>query len=125
MILNYVKEFLVLFLLMKVLLYFLPKNTFQKYIAFFTGVILVIGLFYPLLDFFGKEEQILEKLDYEHWERQLLELSENAKEVELAGKQFMEEQYMEVTEAEDRQEEGVMIETITIGETAQEGGVDE
>ena len=79
MILNYVKEFLILFLLTKVLLYFLPKNTFQKYIAFFVGVILVIGLFYPLLDFFGKEEQILEKLDYEHWERQLLELSENAK----------------------------------------------
>ena len=38
MILAYIKGFLTLFLLIKVLLYFVPKKVFGKYIAFFSGV---------------------------------------------------------------------------------------
>ena len=82
MILEYVKGFLTLFLLVKVLLYFVPKNAFEKYIAFFSGVILVIGMLYPLLQMFGQEEAFLEQLHYPKWEEQLLEISENAKQLE-------------------------------------------
>ena len=98
MVLDYIKSFLTLFLLVKVLLYFVPKNVFQKYIAFFSGVILVIGLLYPLLQALGQEELILEKLHYEQWEEQLLEISAEAAQFEKEGKTLVEEKYLEVME---------------------------
>ena len=47
--LAYVKGFLILYLLIKVLLFLVPKSGFTKYISFFAGVVLVIGLLYPVL----------------------------------------------------------------------------
>ena len=84
MILDYVKGFLILFLLIKVLLYFVPKRGFEKYIAFFAGVVLVIGLLYPILEMTGQEKSVLEKLDYAKWEEQLLDVSAKAQELEKA-----------------------------------------
>lgn len=107
MILDYIKGFLTLFLLVKVLLYFVPKNVFEKYIAFFSGVILVIGLLYPLLQIFGQEEIILEKLQYEQWEAQLLEISQDAEKIEEAGRALMEDYYKEVTETKQQQGGGM------------------
>lgn len=98
MILEYVKDFLTLFLLIKVLLYFVPKNAFEKYIAFFSGVILVIGILYPLLQVNGQEDAILKKLQYEEWEEQLLEISVNAERLEDEGRALFEEKYLEVME---------------------------
>ena len=63
--LDYVKGFLTLFLLIKILLYFVPKNVFEKYITFFAGVILVIALLYPVFQFLNKEEAVFANLDYE------------------------------------------------------------
>ena len=124
MILDYVKGFLTLFLLVKVLLYFVPKNVFEKYIAFFAGVILVIGLLYPLLQGLGKDEQILEKLQYEQWEAQLLEIAQDAVELEATGERVLENYYREVAE-ENEEIEKIAIETIKIEKEIQEGGVDE
>lgn len=123
MILEYVKGFLTLFLLIKVLLYFVPKNAFEKYIAFFSGVILVIGMLYPLLQAFGKEEVVLEKLQYEAWEEQLLEISADAARLEEAGTVFLQEQYREV-ESAGYEQDRIVIETVKIGST-QEGDEDE
>lgn len=93
MILDYVKGFLILFLLIKVLLYFVPKRGFEKYIAFFAGVVLVIGLLYPILEMTGQEKSVLEKLDYAKWEEQLLDVSAKVQELEKAGNKFVEERY--------------------------------
>lgn len=133
MILEYVKGFLTLFLLVKVLLYFVPKNGFAKYIAFFSGVILVVGILYPLLQMFGQEKAILEKLQYEDWERQLLELSENAKEIEEKGMAVLEQQYGEIQEESGQfseisaeaasigyEQERIVIEKIKIGGDVQD-----
>lgn len=112
MILEFVKGFLTLFLLVKVLLYFVPKNVFEKYISFFSGVILVIGMLYPLVQVFGQEASILEKLEYDRWEEQLLEIKENAGLMETAGKLYVEEYYRVSEEAESAY---IVIETIKIG----------
>ena len=93
MILDYVKGFLILFLLMKVLLYFVPKCGFEKYIAFFAGVVLVIGLLYPILEMMGQEKSVFEKLDYAKWEEQLLDVSAKAQELKKVGNEFVEERY--------------------------------
>ena len=118
MILEFVKGFLTLFLLIKVLLYFVPKNVFEKYISFFAGVLLVIGLLYPLVQVFGVEDVILEKLQYEQWEEQLLELSENAGLMEETGKAYVEQFYGKTVETESAY---VVIETIKIGGEIQDG----
>ena len=95
MILDYVKGFLTLFLLVKVLLYFVPKNVFEKYIAFFSGVILVIGLLYPLLQGLGQEDKILEHLQYDQWEEKLLEIEQDATALEKAGEDVLADYYRE------------------------------
>lgn len=88
MMVEYVKGFLVLFLLIKVLLYFVPKNSFARYIAFFSGVILVIGILQPLLSLSGQEKNFLE---YQKWEKELLELAEEAEEIQEEGRSLLEE----------------------------------
>lgn len=95
MILDYVKGFLTLFLLVKVLLYFVPKNVFEKYIAFFSGVILVIGLLYPLLQGLGQENKILDDLQYEQWEEKLLEIERDAATLETMGERVLADYYGE------------------------------
>lgn len=95
MILDYVKGFLTLFLLVKVLLYFVPRNVFEKYIAFFSGVILVIGLLYPLLQGLGQESKILDDLQYEQWEEKLLEIAQDASALETMGERVLADYYSE------------------------------
>lgn len=113
MILDYIKGFLTLFLLIKVLLYFVPKSVFEKYIAFVAGVILVIGLLHPLLQFWGQEESILEKLQQEDWEIRLQEIAREAEKLEETGKTFVEETYQNILE--ENTEEDIVIETVKIG----------
>lgn len=87
---DYVKGFLVLFLLIKVLLYFVPKSSFARYIAFFSGVILVIGILQPLLSLFGQEKKFLE---YQEWEKELLKLEEEAEKIQEEGRILLNEKY--------------------------------
>lgn len=123
MILDFVKSFLTLFLLIKVLLYFVPKNVFQKYIAFFSGVILVIGLLYPILQGIGTEEVFLEKLEYERWEEELYKIAQNAAKLEESGRTVMEDYYGEGTEQAGSGD--ITIETIKIENVTQAGGRNE
>ena len=111
MILAYVKGFLVLFLLIKVLLYFVPKNVFGKYIAFFAGVILVIGMLYPLMQFLGQEEVVLEKLEQEAWEERILKITAEAKQMQDSGKRLMEEKYQNLIE---EPEDEIVVDTISV-----------
>ena len=124
MILNFVKGFLTLFLLIKVLLHFVPKNVFEKYIAFFSGVILVIGLLYPFLQVIGQEDAVLEKLQYEHWEAELRGITEEAAELEAVGGQMMEDYYRKLS-GKNSEIESVVIETIKIESSTQSGDGDE
>ena len=76
-ILNYVQSFLVLFLLIKVVLFLIPRSAFAKYISFFSGVILVLGVLHPMLSFFQLEEIWWKKFYIEVFEKQALETSMN------------------------------------------------
>ena len=124
MILDYVRGFLTLFLLVKVLLYFVPKNIFEKYIAFFSGVILVIGLLYPLLQGLGQEEWLLEKIQYANWEEELLEIAQDAEELKIAGEEVLTEYYNEIA-AEESKIESIVVDAIKIEKEIQAGVIDE
>ena len=124
MILNFVKGFLTLFLLIKVMLHFVPKSGFEKYIAFFSGVILVIGLLYPFLQVMGQEDIVLEKLQYEHLESELRGIAEEADKLEEVGGQVMEDYYRKLSE-DNSEIENVVIEAIKIESRIQSGDEDE
>lgn len=124
MILNYIKGFFTLFLLIKVLLHFVPKNVFEKYISFFSGVILVIGLIYPLLQAFGQEQTFLKKMQYEQWEKELFEIAQDAAKLEETGEKWLEDYYGEKIE-ENSKIESIAIEAIKIENEIQAGGINE
>ena len=61
----YVKGFIVLFVILTLLLYLPPGKTYQKYIRFFTELILTIGLLTPMLSALFNGEEFLELIEYE------------------------------------------------------------
>ena len=58
---QYIKGYLVLYVVLMILIQMIPREGFRKYIRFFSEMILVIGILTPVLQFFGKEDFFLEK----------------------------------------------------------------
>ena len=48
---SYLKSYVILFLVLTILLEMVPKAGMQKYIRFFSQMILVFGLLYPVLGY--------------------------------------------------------------------------
>ena len=51
---SYLKSYVILFLVLTILLEMVPKAGMQKYIHFFSQMILVFGLLYPVLGWMGE-----------------------------------------------------------------------
>ena len=70
---SYLKSYVILFLVLTILLEMVPKAGMQKYIRFFSQMILVFGLLYPVLGWMGESDAFLEKLNislfYRRWRR--------------------------------------------------------
>ena len=99
-ILEYVKGFLALFLLIKVLLFLVPKNGFSKYISFFSGVILVIGILHPALQLFGLNEAWLKDMHADIFEEQMLEVSLSVDYLQDGNRDFYRQQVETLVESE-------------------------
>ena len=87
-ILNYVQSFLVLFLLIKVLLFLIPRSAFEKYISFFSGVIMAIGVLHPMLLLLDWEEMWHKCLYAATFENQALEASINVEKLDDSKDDF-------------------------------------
>ena len=57
---SYLKSYVILFLVLTILLEMVPKAGMQKYIRFFSQMILVIGLLYPVLGWMGESDAYLD-----------------------------------------------------------------
>ena len=53
---SYLKSYVILFLVLTILLEMVPKAGMQKYIRFFSQMILVFGLLYPVLGWMGESD---------------------------------------------------------------------
>ena len=62
---SYLKSYVILFLVLTILLEMVPKAGMQKYIRFFSQMILVFGLLYPVLGWMGESDAFLEKIEYQ------------------------------------------------------------
>ena len=61
----------------------LPANSYQKYIRFFTGIILVLLLTGPILKVFGMEQSLRDVLDGSAYEREIEEKTEYLKGISM------------------------------------------
>lgn len=116
-VLNYVRSFFVLFLLMKVLLFFIPKSEFSKYISFFSGVILVIGILHPMLQLLDMDEAWLRSVYDNTFEKQALEASLNATKSEAGNNAIYHQQMKALVESEiqkQMQAEGMCVEAVEV-----------
>ena len=59
---SYLNSYVILFLVLTILLEMVPKAGMQKYIRFFSQMILVFGLLYPVLGWMGESDAFLEKI---------------------------------------------------------------
>lgn len=75
--LAYVKGFLALFVILTLLLYLPPGKSYQKYIRFFTELILTIGLLSPVLSVVCDSEEFLALIEYEEFTEKLSEVSKD------------------------------------------------
>lgn len=56
MITAWIKNFLILYLFLTLILYLTPKDTYRKYLRFAVKMILLVALFLPLLNKINEEE---------------------------------------------------------------------
>ena len=60
-------------------LHLLPNSDYQKYIRFFTGLVLVILLATPILKIFGMEKDLVNLYDSSAYQEQMKKIEEESK----------------------------------------------
>ncbi|MCI8484987.1 MAG: stage III sporulation protein AF [Lachnospiraceae bacterium] len=59
----WVKNIVCFYILLTVVLHLLPKEGYQKYVRFFSGMLLMILIITPVLSLLGKEDVLLKRID--------------------------------------------------------------
>ena len=68
---SWVKNIVAFYILMTAVLHLLPKSSYQKYVRFFGGLLLVVLLLTPILTLLKKQDTLLGRVSYESFRQQL------------------------------------------------------
>ena len=68
---GWVKNIVVFYILMTAVLHMLPKSSYQKYVRFFGGLLLVVLLLTPLLALVRQQDTLLSHVSYESFRQQM------------------------------------------------------
>lgn len=82
-ILNWMKEFMIVYLILTVLTQLCAAQPLKKYLRFFSGIILLLLLVSPVLHLFGKDGKLEEKVSYEAFLEQLDGIRQDSKKLEF------------------------------------------
>lgn len=82
-ILNWMKEFMIVYLILTVLTQLCAAQPLKKYLRFFSGIILLLMLFSAVLHLFGKDGKLEEKVSYETFLEQLDGIRQDSKNLEF------------------------------------------
>lgn len=82
-ILNWMKEFMVVYLILTVLTQLCAAQPLKKYLRFFSGMILLLLLLSPVLHLLGKDGKLEEKVSYETFLEQLDGIRQDSKKLEF------------------------------------------
>lgn len=90
---DFVRSFLVLFMIVMLLLQLVPGEGMKKYIQFFSRLILSLGFLYPVLSFFYDNDAFLKKIEYETFTENLAEISRDMSRLEFVQNDYYLEKY--------------------------------
>lgn len=137
MVYAWVKNVVCFYIFLTVILHLLPRDNYRKYVRFFSGMLLMILVFSPVLSLLGKEDTLLQrisqaeffqdmdslKLDTAHLQRdqKALYLREYERAVGMDISRMAAEKQLDASQVEVHLSEEYQVESIAM-EISKEGG---
>ena len=100
---NYIRSFMALFIVLMLLLQLVPGKNLKRYIQFFAEVVLSLGLFFPLLSFLFDSDEFLQKIQYEAFTESLSEISKDTSRMEFLQNDHYLKEYETAVEEDAKQ----------------------
>ena len=82
-ILSLIKEFLIIYLILTILMHLTSCDQYKKYLRFFSGIILLMALISPVLELFGSAGKLESLISYEAFWEQLDSTRQDSKKLEF------------------------------------------
>lgn len=82
-ILSWIKEFLIIYLILTILMHLTACDQYKKYLRFFSGIILLMALISPVLELFGSAGKLESLISYEAFWEQLDSTRQDSKKLEF------------------------------------------
>ncbi len=92
----FVRDFIVLFVVLMILLQLPTQENYRKYIRFFAELILTMALLSPVLTIFGDSDEFLKMIEYEAFSKELAMVSADMEHIEYLYEDYHREKYEEV-----------------------------
>ena len=92
---GWVKNIVFFYIIMTAVLHLLPKNSYQKYVRFFGGIILVILLLTPLLELLYHPDYLLDKISYQSFLQDMNTMKLDVEGMEQTQKEIFFKEYEE------------------------------
>lgn len=93
---TFVRDFIVLFVVLMILLQLPTQENYRKYIRFFTELILTMALLSPVLTIFCDSDEFLKMIEYEAFAKELAMVSADMEHIEYLYEDYHREKYEEV-----------------------------
>lgn len=116
---EWIKNIAFYMIIVSVIFKVLPGNGYQKYIQFFSGIVLILLVFLPIVRILGKEQTIkdlYEGYSYEQKKEEMEMMEKYFTDTDILD--FLPEEYLQEGEGQGEQVENetVRIEPVVIGE---------
>ena len=108
-------------LLMVVVLHVLPEKNQRKYLQFFMGVVLIILVMSPILQFTGLEQRLDETYAYHTYDRELQEFLRRQEEIEAEYQARVETELERAHQEQEKAQQELEEEAATEQEETQSG----
>lgn len=100
---DWIRSFFVLFMLLTLLLFLVSGSSFEKYIRFFSEVILAVAFLSPVLSIVFDSDTFFELVQYETIANSLSELSQDTAKIRFAQNDYYVDKYESAIAADIRQ----------------------
>ena len=110
---GWVKNIVCFDIFMAIILYLLPRESYRKYVRFFSGMLLIILAANPVLSLLGKEEMLLQKISQAGFFQELDNVKLDTRHLEQAQKKAYVKEYERAVEMDaSRIAEGKQMEVL-------------
>lgn len=82
-VINWIKEFLIIYFILTILMHLVANDQYKKYLRFFSGIILLTALISPVTKLFGNAGQLESLISYEAFWEQLDSARQDSQKMEF------------------------------------------